>query len=417
MIFTQKFIQNAIIVACAIAIGFFFWKWELKNWENQYFSWSLSVFQSDKIEEVKQMLVEKYYHFSEKKKEEIEDGMVAAMVQSLGDKHSNYFPPKEAKDFDEVLRWDFEWIGAVIDATSRGIALRKVFPSSPAEKAWLVTGDILTHVWDESMIGLSTEEAVKKIRWPKWSKVTLTYLHGEKYEVKKTDAIRDTIIIPSTYEKILTWGTIGYMEVAFFGEHTEREFATSLKNLTNSWAKAIILDFRNNGGGYLDSAVGLLSFLLDPGSTAVITRENDPTKTEKYTTTEVVWWERKVPIVMIINNLSASATEIVAWALQDYSRAVIIGEKSYGKWSVQTPFILSDGSMLKITTGRWYTPKDRSIDKSAITPDILVPLTEKDIFGWYDRQLEWAKKIIERLMKWESVETIKKDTKELLTTP
>lgn len=412
MVFSQKYIYIVFILILSIGIWFFYGRWIGIDSKNTIVSFSGEVFQSKKIEEAKKLIQGKYYHFSEKKKDEIEDGMIRALVGSLWDKHSDYFPPKEAKEFDEMLRGDFEGIGAVIDATDRGIVLRKIFPSSPAEKSGLVPWDIVTHVWDENIVWLSTEDAVKRLRWPKSSKVMITYLHGEKYETKKTEVIRDTILIPSTAEMMLS-GSIWYIEVAFFWEHTEEEFRDSLDRLSASWATSLILDFRNNGGGYLESSVWLLSFFLDAGKTAVITRENDPDKTERYTTKERKSLMKNVPIVMIINNLSASATEIVAWALQDYDRAVILWEKSYGKGSVQEPFVLSDGSVLKITTGRWYTPQDRSIDKLAITPDIIVPLQEKDILERYDRQLEWAKIIIEKMIAGETVPSIKKAQEEL----
>ena len=175
--------------------------------------------------------------------------------------------------------------------------------------------------------------------------------------------------------------------------------AKSFNNLTNSGAKGIILDFRNNGGGYLDTAVDILSFLLPDKSVAVITRENKKnsqitlfTKQNKFTNTTL-------PVVMLINELSASATEITAWALQDFDRAIILGEKSYGKWSVQEPFALDDGSMLKITIGKWYTPKDRWIDGLGITPDVVIPILTKDFTNSYDRQFEWAKKALDLLIK------------------
>ena len=324
--------------------------------------------------------------------------MIQALVWSLGDKHSNYFPPKEAKDFSEVLRGDFEGIGAVIDEHPLGIILRRVFSTSPAEKAGLLAGDILTHVDTTNIVGLSSEEAVMKIRWPKGSQAILTYLHGDTHEEKKVTVTRDTIVLPSTQEKMLS-GSVGYIEVAFFGDHTKEEFEKSLQNITASWAKSLILDFRNNGWGYLESSVDLLSYFLPDKSLAVMTRENDVKNNESFSTTKNPLTNENIPIVIIINNLSASATEIFAWALQDYTRAILVWEKSYGKWSVQTPFIMHDGSILKVTIGRWYTPKDKSIDKNGITPDVRIPLYESDYQKRYDRQLEWAKTVLETLEK------------------
>lgn len=408
MIFLQK---NRILFLIFIFGGFLWFIWNsLYFWISSLQSWKKTsiqtienedVFSSKKIIDARKIIENEYYHFNEKTKEDIENGMISAMVWSLGDKHSTYFPPKDAKEFSEVLRGDFEGIWAVIDENLKWIIIRKIFPLSPASKAGLQDGDIMTHVGLESLIWLSTEQAVKKIRWPKWSKTKITYLRWEKYIESTVEVTRDTILIPSTQEKMLS-GSLGYMEIAFFWEHTREEFQKSLQNLISSWATGIIMDFRNNGWGYLDSAVDVLSFFLPDNKEAVITRENDLKRTQILFTKNTKNTNKDIPLVMIINWLSASATEIVAWALQDYSRAIIIGEKSYGKWSVQEPFVLQDGSILKITIGRWYTPKDRGIDGNGISPDVGIPLFEKDFTNHYDRQLEWAKKILLDLIKSKS---------------
>lgn len=372
---------------------------------------SKEVFTSKKIQEAQSLIQKEYYHFSEKTKDDIENGVITSLVWSLGDKHSSYFTIKQAKDFSEVLRGDFDGIGALIDEDLKGILIRKVFADSPAEKSWLKAGDILTFVGWESMRWLSTEEAVKKIRGPKWSNVVVKYIRGESDIESEIQITRWTVLIPSSEGKMLT-GSIGYIEVASFWEHTKEEFQKSLIDLTASGAQGLIIDFRNNGGWYLDTAVDILSFLLPEKSPAVITRENDPKKTETLLTIKNPYTNTSIPVVMLVNELSASATEITAWALQDYGRALIVWQKTYGKWSVQQPFTLSDGSILKITIGRWYTPKDRWIDGIGITPDILIPLLSKDFEKSYDRQFEWARRIMEILLKNEnSVEKTKEAVK------
>ncbi len=356
-----------------------------------------SVFESKKIEEAKKMIETQYYHFSEKKKEDIENEFITALVASVWDRHSSYFPPKAASDFKDSLRWDFEWIGAVIDENSRGIKVQKVFKNSPAEKWGLKNGDILTMVDKTRLIGMKTEDAVDAIRGPKWSKITVKYLRGENNTESSTEITRERVLIPSVQEKMLT-GSIGYIEVGFFGEHTVDEFSISLQNLTVSWAQGIILDFRNNPGGFLDSAVDILSEILPIHTKAVITRENDPKKNETLYTKWFLKPNTEIPIIILVNGLSASASEIVAWALQDHKRAILIWDKTYGKWSVQTPFSMADGSMLKLTIWRWYTPKDRWIDKEGILPDILIPFKEDDYKNLFDRQFEWARKVMDELL-------------------
>ncbi|GAB0175268.1 MAG: S41 family peptidase [Candidatus Altimarinota bacterium] len=354
----------------------------------------VDVFNSSKIEQAKSIIKREYYQFNQKSKKEIEDGVLESIVQSLGDKHSTYFNQKDAQEFKEVLRGDFEGIGAVIDRHTKGIVIRKVFDTSPAKKSGLQDGDIILKVGNESMVGVSTEEAVKKIRGPKGSKVLIEYLHGLN-EVKTVEITRGTIMIPSVEGKILSGSTIGYVEVLFFGDNTTNEFTNELINLSKSGATSLILDFRGNGGGYLDTAVDLLSYFFKENTLVVRTRQNNPKQTEELKTHKTPKLFREdLPVVMLINSLSASATEIVAGAFQDYGRAIILGEKSYGKGSVQEPFILDDGSILKITIGRWYTPKDQNIDKNGITPDVTVPIFETDYIEKNDRQLSAAKEII-----------------------
>ena len=409
----MPFAQKIIWLIFLFFSGYFSWVYfeslsDSPDWKNinplssiissQGITLHASIFDSKKVQEAKQMIESQYYHFSEKRKEDIENQFITALVASVGDKHSSYFPPKVATEFKDSLRWDFEWIGAVIDENPRGIKVQKVFKNSPAEIGWLKKGDILTMIDTTRLVGMKTDIAVDKIRWPKWSKIIVKYIRWENNTENTTEITRDRVLIPSVQEKMLTW-SIGYIEVAFFWEHTEDEFATSLKNITKSWAIGIILDFRNNPGGFLETAVHILSQILPPESKAVITRENDPKKDEILYTRWFLVPNTKTPIIMLVNGLSASASEIVAWALQDYGRAILIGGKTYGKWSVQTPFSMSDGSMLKLTIGRWYTPKDRWIDGEGITPDIMIPLKDEDYIKDYDRQLEWARRVMDEFLK------------------
>ncbi len=401
MSFWQKLVLFPIIFLWGITLGF-----SLQNIDNFPTSTRIhtasgtnsDIFNSSKIKEAKKIIETQYYHFSEKSKEEIENGMIESMVRSLGDKHSSYFPPKEAEEFTNLLSGDFQGIGAVIDNDIQWIRVKKVFPTSPAQKAGIQDGDIFTRVGGISMEGVDVEDAVKKIRGPKGSEVVIEYIRPPSNVKKNITVTRDTIIIPSTQEKVLTGG-IGYLEVAFFGDHTTDEFQKSIQNLTQSGVQGIILDFRNNGGGFLDTAVDLLGFFLPENSKAVTTRENNARLDHTFYTRTMKIPHTRVPIVMLVNELSASATEIVAGALQDHGRAIIVGTKTYGKGSVQTPFFLEDNSIIKITIGKWYTPKDRGIDGAGITPDITSTLTDEDYQKKNDQQLEDAKKIIQSLVQ------------------
>lgn len=205
--------------------------------------------------------------------------------------------------------------------------------------------------------------------------------------------IRDRVNVPSVADKLLD-NKIGYIEIGTFGEHTTDEFIKSWNTLVLTGAEGMILDFRNNGGGYLDTAVDLASIVLPQNSPVVSIKDNNIKKNQTLFTRVNAKSNTTIPIIVLINEYSASASEIFAGAMQDLGRAVILGDKSYGKGSVQEPFNLGDGSIIKITTARWYTPNDMSIDEKGITPDIRLNLTSKDYEDMFDRQLKAAEIVI-----------------------
>lgn len=351
------------------------------------------IFASKKIQKTIDIIRKYSYWFEKKTNVDIENAMMKSIVNSLGDKHSTYFTQKETTEFEEALRGDFEWIGAVINENPKWIKIMKIIAGSPAEKSGLKAGDIMTRVGDESIVGKSIEDAVKVIRWPKWTQANITYRRWDDPIDLSVSVTRDRVNVPSVAEKMLE-NKVGYIEVATFGEHTSDEFVQSWNTLMLSGAVGMILDFRNNGWWYLDTAVDLASIVLPEWSPVVIIKQNDVTKNETLLTRPWTKYNTTIPIIVLVNDFSASASEIFAGALQDYTRAVILGEKSYGKWSVQEPFDLGDGSIIKITTARWYTPKDMSIDEKWITPDVSVLLMSKDYEEIFDRQLKAAEIII-----------------------
>lgn len=403
MTFTQRTVYNSIIFIVFWLIIWYFLAHYIpvsgittvvndqkseKNISNE------DIFATKKIQKTMNLIREKSYWFNSKSNIDIEDAMLKSIVNWLWDKHSTYFTKKETSEFKEALRGDFEWIGAVINENPKWIKIMKIIPGSPSDKAWLKAGDIMTHIWEISIIGKSTEEAVKIIRWPKWSKIDISYKRWDDNHVQHVIVTRDRVNVPSVADKMLD-KNIGYIEVATFGEHTTKEFIKSWNTLVSSGAVGMILDFRNNGWWYLDTAVDLASIVLPKDSTVVLIKENDPSKNEILKTKIGTKSNTTIPIIVLINDYSASASEIFAGAMQDHARALLLGEKSYGKWSVQEPFELWDGSIIKITIARWYTPKDTSIDEKGITPDIYVFLTGKDYENIFDRQLKAAEIIIQ----------------------
>ena len=350
-----------------------------------------------RIESAYDILSKNYYHFSEYKKSDIQDGIIRGLVDSLDDKHSEYMNTEETLEFNQQLAWDLEGIGAVVDTYDNGVIVEHIIEKSPAEEAWLGVGDIILSANGTSFRDMKASEAVKFIRGPANSRVDLMVQEKWVGEEKIVSIIRRKILIPSVYTDFFTGttstGGIAYINLALFGEHTGEEFEKSLVQILEKKPAWIILDLRENGGWFLDVAVDILSHFFPKDTALVTTKENDPNNNVtlfSYGSSTFV----TLPVVLLINSRTASASEIVAGAFQDYKKGIVIGETSYGKGSVQQPFILSDGSELKITVARWFTPLDRGIDGKGIAPDYRVRMTLEDYDTKFDRQLDEAKKVL-----------------------
>ena len=379
--------------------------------QTQTYSWN--ILDAKKVREVYDFIEKNYYSFSTKDKKKLEDSFLEAMTTALGDKYTNYFNTVESKKFTDTLHGDFEWIGAVINENPKGIQIMKVLDGSPAIKSWLMAGDIIIAVGDKSVVWMSSEDAVNLIRWPKWSSVSIKYIEAKTKKEKTITIERDTVVVPTVVSE-LTKDKIGIIEMNIFGENTARDFQKQLDTLVSSGATSIILDLRNNGWGFLDAAVNIVSSVLPVNKVAVITKWTNPTENLTFYTQKTSKKYMQIPLVILINSMSASATEITAGALQDYNRALIVWEKSYGKGSVQTPFILSDGSMIKITTAKWFTPNMRWIDEKWIEPDVKIELTSDDYKNAHDRQMEGAKKLLKiQIQKKSSVKDLREIAKTL----
>lgn len=359
----------------------------------------IGVFSSPKAAKIYKLMEGRYYGFSDKLPKDIEDEFLRSMVMALWDEHSAYMDQKETSQFQESLLWDFEGIGAVIQEHPKGVRIVKVIDKSPAEKSGLRGGDIVVSVDGKDIAWLSTDEAVLLIRGPGGTRVNIWYLRDSETPLY-VSVERDRVNIPSVSGEILTGTHIGYIEISTFGEYTTSEFYTAFNDLLSKWIKGLILDFRNNWWGYLDTAVDIASVFLPSDIPVVHIRENDPRLHEILYTRPRLWPNIDIPVVVLVNEFSASASEIFAWALQDHERAIIIGEKTYGKWSVQEPFDLRDGTLLKLTVAKWFTPKDRWIDGKGIDPDITVKLLDQDYIDQYDRQKHAAEKVL-----WEYIQS------------
>lgn len=324
------------------------------------------------------------------------DHSIKWLVEWLWDKHSEYFNLDETKKFNEILSWDFEWIWAVVEVNELWVIIDRLIKGSPAKKYWLQTWDIITKANDIKLEWLALYDAVDKIKWPAWTKVKLEVLRKWETSVLSFEVLREKIKIPSVDSKSFDNWKIGYISINMFWDDTSTEFESALKQYMDT--KWLIIDLRDNWWWYLQSAVSILSKLVENDKILVVTKYKDVFSNINYPSIND-WNIYKWKIVVLINENSASASEITAWALKDYQKAILVWKNSYGKWSVQKPFDLIDGSMLKLTIAKWFTPKDVNIDKAWIKPDIEVWFEKDDFSKSYDRQLETAKEVLKTFIE------------------
>ena len=300
-------------------------------------------------------------------------GAIAGMVASLNDPYSVYFTPEIAQQFQEELEGTFFGIGAEIGMKNNRVVIVTPLPDSPAEAAGIRAGDFIVAIDGKETTGFSSEEAAKRIRGHEGTTVTLAI---ERVNTKsRVDYVitRKKIELKSVTQKILP-GDIMLMTVTSFNEQTIPQFNDAIAKVQEKKIKGIIVDLRNDPGGYFEGAIAFASEWLEPNQIVVAERGNGSVQRTEFSSNGLHRL-RGIPTTVLINEGSASASEIVAGALQDHKVAKLIGQKSFGKGSVQEYEQLSDGSALKLTVALWFTPLDRSINESGIQPDIV--LTEK----------------------------------------
>jgi len=292
-------------------------------------------------------------------------GSLEGMVASLGDPYTIYMPPQKAERFQQDLAGSFYGIGAQLGMKKEMITIIAPLPDSPAEKAGLKAGDQIIAVDGSDTYGWTLDETVNKIRGKeKGTEVKLMIFRSGQSAPKEYVIVRDNIVIKS-----VTWemkDKIGYIKIASFNEDTASLFDKAIKDILAKNPKSLVLDLRNDPGGFLDTAVRVASEWIPEG--VIVEEKFSDGNVEKYNSSGSHRLAN-IKTVVLINQGSASASEIVAGALQDYGKAILAGEKSFGKGSVQDYEQLADGSGLKITVAEWLTPKGRRINKNGIEPD------------------------------------------------
>jgi carboxyl-terminal processing protease len=283
-------------------------------------------------------------------------------------------PPDIYKESQIDTKGEFGGLGLQVGAKDGKVVVIAPIEGTPADRAGILAGDVIIKVDDhvlEREVGLM--EAVHKMRGTKGTKVVLTIERENQKTPLTFEMVRETIMVQSVKSKVLD-GEIGYVRITQFQEQTAKNLATALAALKAENVHSLILDLRNNPGGLLISSVEVSEQFLENGKLVVSVRTRDGKKDE-YIGHGVGFW-KDIPMVVMVNKGSASASEIVSGALQDWGRAVVLGTQSFGKGSVQTILPLSDGSALRLTTAKYYTPKGRSIHGQGITPDIVVKLEQ-----------------------------------------
>jgi len=316
------------------------------------------------------------------------DGLKHGLAESANDPYTQYFTPKEAKAFNGQLEGiSLTGIGAELDQDKDGnVVVMSPLDGSPAAAAGILAKDIIATINGQSTAGMSVNEVVNKIRGPKGTKVTLGIIRGGNQQLNIT-ITRDTINVPTATSKLLDDGT-GYLQVSQFSNDTYGLVQQAVAKFQQNGVKKIILDLRDDPGGEVDAAQNIASLWLPSGATIEQEkRGNSVVDSLQANGTNPL---KGMPTVVLVNAGSASAAEITALALRDNKAATIIGEKSYGKGVVQSVISFADGSELKVTIAKWYSPSGKSINHKGITPDQVVKLTADDAKAGNDTQLQAA---------------------------
>ncbi len=349
----------ALALLCGVIIG--------KGWERTGHA-------SETYEELKTFSevlnqVQKHY-VDETKPKDLIQGAIRGMLSTL-DPHSAYMTPEMYKEMQVETRGEFGGVGIQIGVKDNRLAVIAPIEGTPAYRAGIKAGDFIIKVNEDPTKDLTLMDAVQKMRGPKGSKVNLTIQRDGATDPLVFTLVRDTIKIESVKSKVIE--NLGYVRLTQFQEATGRDLAKAIKQFKEQKVQGAILDLRNNPGGLLTAAVDVSEQFLPTGKLVVYTKSREGKKDE---------WVAKakdqledLPVIILVNEGSASASEIVAGALQDWGRGLVVGTTSFGKGSVQTILALGDGSGLRLTTAKYYTPKGRSIQSTGITPDIVVKLS------------------------------------------
>lgn len=322
-------------------------------------------------------------------------GAIAGMVESIGDPYTVFFTPEEAKIFQEDVAGVFEGVGMEVGIRKGELTVISPLEGTPAQKAGIRAGDKIIKIDDVLTADITIDEAVSLIRGKKGTEVTLTVFREGLEETKEIKIVRGVIEIPSLKWEMLE-NNIAYIKLYHFTEKARFDFSEMAVEILNSPSEKIILDLRNNPGGFLEVSQDIAGWFLEKGEIVVIEDFGEGKDRKEYKA-KGNGRLSGYPILILINQGSASASEILAGALRDNRGIKLIGEKSFGKGSIQELTELKGGSSLKITIAKWLTPNGNLITDIGLTPDVTIEMTEEDYEEERDPQLDKAIEIIKQL--------------------
>jgi carboxyl-terminal processing protease len=360
-----------LIIAIALAFG-----------GGVYFSKSVGLKSNTGLDVVKEAwdyIATDYVEPDKVNSENFTRAAIEGIITSLHDPYTSYLAPEELKLVTTMMQGkeEFEGIGAVVGVREEKLVIITTFNGAPAELAGIKRGDVIMAINGESVEGLSLEVATSKIRGPSGTTVTLQVLHQGENNPVEINIVRARVEVPSVVFEMR--GDIAHIMITQFTDRTETEFAAVLQNLASKNAKGIILDLRSNSGGLLSIVVEVASHFISEG--VIVSVRSNQGEIERYDAMHedpVIY----LPTLVLVDQYSASGAEVLTGALQDYDRAVIAGNVTFGKGSVNILQPLSDGSGILITIARWLTPKGRLIEGQGIDPDIMLEITGEEELQW-----------------------------------
>lgn len=311
------------------------------------------------------------------------DGAIKGMTNALGDPYTVYMTKEEASDFMSKMQGNFSGVGIQLDVKDNKIVVVTPIEGSPAEKAGILKGDVILKVDDKDVTAEEYDKVITMIRGTKGTNVKLT-LTREGKGIFEANLTRDTITVKSVKEEIIQDG-IALVSISSFDEHTDQEFLDTLNSLKTNGVKGIILDLRGNPGGYLSTAVNVVSQFIPKDKVIVSTKDKNGSEEKSFSTGGDYIG---APLVVLVDDSTASAAEIVAGALKDYKAATLVGVTTFGKGVVQSPIEMSDGTLLKVTVSKWYTPNGNNIHKAGIEPDVKVEYSKELLSSPYNRSTD-----------------------------